>query len=100
MKICAGKFVCMLVWSLCVFGTDCGQILPRGSFFQISPKAFPQSVRLWFSRGARISPKGPLWKNLGKPAVRSVHSKSQIELIENQSLVKLYSVFQLFNGKM
>ena len=63
------------------------QILPRGNFFQISPKAFPQSVRLWFSRGARISPKGPLWKNLGKPAVRSVHSKSQIALIENQSLV-------------
>ena len=62
------------------------QILPRGNFFQISPKAFPLSVRLWFSRGARIYPKGPLWKNLGKPAVRSVHSKSQIALIENQSL--------------
>ena len=69
------------------FGISRGiQILPRGNFFQISPKAFPQSVRLWFSRGARISPKGPLWKNLGKPAVRSVHSKSQIALIENQSL--------------
>ena len=71
------------------FGISRGiQILPRGNFFQISPKAFPQSVRLWFSRGARISPKGPLWKNLGKPAVRSVHSKSQIALIENQSLVQ------------
>ena len=59
------------------FGISRGiQILPRGNFYQISPKAFPQSVRLWFSRGARISPKGPLWKNLAKPAVRSVHSKS------------------------
>ena len=69
------------------FGIPRGiQILPRGNFFQISPKAFPQSVRLGFSRGARISPKGPLWKNLGKPAVRSVHSKSQIAPIGNQSL--------------
>ena len=50
-----------------------------GTFFRYHP-------RLWFSRGARISPKGPLWKNLGKPAVRPVHSKSQIALMENQSL--------------
>ena len=45
----------------------CLQILPRGNFFQVSPKAFPQSVRLWFSRGARSSPTGPLRKNLGNP---------------------------------
>ena len=59
-----------------------------GTFFRYHPRP-PQSVRLWFPRGARISPKGPLWKNLGKPEVRSVHSKFQIALIENQSLVKL-----------
>ena len=38
------------------------------------------------TRGARISSKGLLWKNLRQPAVRSVHSKSQIAPIGNQSL--------------
>ena len=31
----------------------CLRNIPRGNIFQISPKAFPQSVRLWFPRGAR-----------------------------------------------
>ena len=69
---------------------------PEGNFFQISSKAFPQSARLWFSRGARISPKGPLWKNLGKPAVRSVHSKS---LMENKSLYTVNPRLHLWETK-
>ena len=72
------------------FGISRGiQILPRGNFFQISPKAFPQSVRLWFPRGARTFI--PLEK-FGKAAVSAVHCKSQITLIGNQSLRLFYQV--------
>ena len=58
-----------------------------GNFFQISPKTFPRSVRLWFLRGARTFIPREVRKKFGKAAVRSVHCRSQIALIGNQSLV-------------
>ena len=77
------------------FGKSRGiQALPRGSFTD-NPKAFQQFVRLWFPRGAGTdSPKGVVWKNFKKAAVKSAHCKSQTAPIGNQSLLRSVLVKQ------
>ena len=68
---------------------------PRGELFQISPKAFPQSV-FDFLEVQGHSSQGNSLEKVWKGAMRSVNCKSQIALIGNKSLAQ--GVFGLGSG--